>query len=76
MAVGMGQMETKVFPAMFPDDFEASVETLLRVETLLSVEALCYIPYQQFPSLERNYSGGPTLSCLEGSCYPLTGYLV
>lgn len=22
MAVGMGQMETKVFPAMFPEDFE------------------------------------------------------
>eukprot|EP00904_Undaria_pinnatifida_P007849 jgi/Undpi1/4194/HiC_scaffold_16.g07561.m1 len=31
MAVGMGQMETKVFPASFPDDFEARVETLLRI---------------------------------------------
>lgn len=64
----MGQMETKVFPAMFPDDFEASVETLLRAETLPSVESLCYLPYQHFPSPERNYFRGPTLSCLEGSC--------
>ena len=54
MAVGMGQMETKVFPAMFPDDFEASVEALLRAETLLVVETHCYIPHQQFPSPGRN----------------------
>eukprot|EP00903_Cladosiphon_okamuranus_P013286 g12385.t1 len=35
MAVGMGQMETKVFPATFPDDFE--VEGLRGKEALVQV---------------------------------------
>lgn len=56
----MGQMETKVFPASFPDDFEASVETPLSVETLLSVETPCYMPYRQFPSPDRTKSRVPT----------------
>ena len=43
-------METKVFPASFPDDFEARVETLLRIYHVWRPYYFCNSTNSQAPS--------------------------